>query len=189
MKVKFITHNNVLTIKGMSLQEKLWYVCKICIIILAIVVFLLLNHFKTNLILLCLAIPQLITFRRFLFIPDGFTDTVIIKKADEVLINGKSFEYDKLLFLSMKESEQYHIIRLEARRDAILFANEKILIHQRMDYDTSLSYCRFIRDFISPDLKINDVTIGNDEPDTGNMYGETGGGHRDSDIEIWHYID
>lgn len=189
MKVKFITHQNVLTIKGMSFREKLFYVFKICLLILGMAIFLWLNQLKANLIFLCLAIPQLIAFRRFLFIPEGFSDIVIIKKEDKLLVNKQSFEYDELLFLSMKEFEQYHIIRLEAERDSILFANEKILIHQRMDYDTCLGYCRFIRDFISPDLKINDMTMGHDEPNYESLRGNTGGGGRNSETEVWHFID
>ena len=184
----FILFNNSLTIKGIPYSRRLIYVACWLIPIIAIVIFMLQSSPKENLILCIILIPVLTTFRPLIKPPPLFFDIIMSKQQDHLLVNGKKFYYEDLLFLSFKEAEGYRIIRLEAKRRNILFAHEKILITQSNSLEESLSLARQLRDFISPDLKINHVTMGESAPSV--YYGYFGNrGGRNREVEMWHLID
>lgn len=90
-------------------------------------------------------------------IPANFWPVSIRKDEHSVFVNKRGFLLEDLLFLSFYETEGYTIIRLEARRNNILFPREVRLISDCSGYEEAVHLCRQIRDFIDPDLKINHV--------------------------------
>lgn len=90
-------------------------------------------------------------------IPANFWPVSIRKEENLIFVNKRQFLLEDLLFLSFYETEGYTIIRLEARRNNILFPREVRLISNCSGYEEAVHLCRQIRDFIDPDLKINHI--------------------------------
>lgn len=101
-------------------------------------------------------------------------------------MNRKKMPFDDMLFLSIREKDNYKIIRLEGKRKNILRANEKILKTDCKNFEEAYLLCRSIRDFINPELKINNIKIG-----SGSSANIAGGmsSSRSEDIEIWEFMD
>jgi hypothetical protein len=98
-------------------------------------------------------------------------------------INNKQIDTEKLLFLSIREKDDYKIIRLEMVRKNILIANEQILFTDVDSLEDGIRLCRIIKQFIHPDLRINQIKIGSGGA---SMYNP--GGNRNRDLEDWCFI-
>ncbi|MBK7763370.1 MAG: hypothetical protein IPI46_08340 [Bacteroidetes bacterium] len=140
------------------------------------------------LILLAILFSLIFTFKEFLKLPANFFDIVMVKSLEGVIINKTLFKYEDLIFLSFRENENYSVIRLEAKRKNILFANDLKLIAGLDSFDRALTLSRQLRNFISLDLKINHITMGFAAPRLWRGYFEMPA-TKASDIENWHFID
>ncbi len=183
----FIFQDHTLTIKGFSLSRKLFFISKV-FILLFIIGFCVYRQFVNPFIVLAFLFPIIFTFKGFLRIPVNFFDIVIVKSPDGLFINKKFFPFEDLIFLSIRESEEYGVIRLEAKRKNILFENQKTLVANIESFERAVSLSRQLRDFISLDLKINNITMGFSAPRLWRGYFEMGGG-KSADVENWNFIE
>lgn len=156
---KIVIYEDTLVILGYTPLQKLFYSLKIVGLIF-IMVILVFKNILHPLFIPALFIPAIFTFWNFLKLPANFFHIKMSKTSDGIQINKTFFPYKDLLFLSIREKDNYSMIRLEAKRRHILFANEKILLMGLDGFESALSHAYQLRDFIGRDLRINQITMG-----------------------------
>jgi hypothetical protein len=181
MTPQLIFLNNTLIIPCSSKEARIFYYIRVALYCLVVLIsfyyFLKLGWVGTLLgSILCFPIFGILSY--YFFTPVTLRKIVISKNDAILRLNSKQMPLDSLLFLSVREKENYLIIRLEATRKNIMFANEKMLYTGCSNLDESLAICRQIRDFIDPVLKINVV-----------MMPINRAGIHNKDQEIWHYVE
>lgn len=186
MKPKFITIENSFIIPAIPLSGKLIH---LTIYVLPVLIVFLVWYYKfiaTITLVVMLIFIGSILFHFFKF-PANFNPIILKKDIPYFYIGKKKINFEDLLFLSLREKDAYRVIRLEAKRENILISNEIKLFTNCKNFEEALYLCRQVRDFIDPNLKINHITIGNSEVNSG--YGNyTSGGGRNEDVEVWTYI-
>ncbi len=183
-----IIDNKTLVIQGFTTQEKIGVYVKRLLLLLALVPFYFFNFNMFSIIVLILVLGSAIYHFNTEFFPPEMKPKFIYKEKEHLVVGRKKMVMEELIFLSIRENESYKIIRIEGIRKNIMIANEAILCSECKDFETALERCRIIRNFISPNLKINNIKIGSGYSNS--FYNQFNPrSSRDSSIEIWEYVD
>jgi hypothetical protein len=184
MKPKLIFQNECLLIPNLASSEDHFFVIKLIgflsmmVIPVCLGMYLFVHHFVISISIFIISIPCAYFIYSYWFKREPIAQLTIRKVTNYIQLNQKKILFDDLLFLSIRESENYRIIRLEAKRKNIVFANEVIITSNCDSLDEAVSLCRQIRDFIDVNLKINMVEMAVNRA-----------GRKDAKNEIWHYVE
>ena len=132
-------------------------------------------------------LPFVMTFWHRLSPPANFWPLRICKSGEYLYVNKKAFRLDELIFLSFSDHENCTTIRLEARRNYIIFSKEARLISNCSNVEEAIQLCRKLRDFINPQLKINYIRLVKGKSNYMNI--GHGGGRGDTLHDHWEFID
>ncbi|MGC4057275.1 MAG: hypothetical protein QM743_04020 [Chitinophagaceae bacterium] len=167
-------------IPGLSNRARFRYVLYVTLLALGLLI-LVTELYEYPVVLLFVGV-LVISFRRLYMLPADFRPIVISLNEDMVQVNKKGFPAEEILFLSFRQIEDYRIVRLEARRKHILFAREAILKTNCSGVEEALAFCRSIRDFIDPELKINHMRLVSGKSE------DTGQGSKSIKFEHWEFV-
>lgn len=113
-----------------------------------------------------------------------FSAITIRKHPDGIWINKRLMPFDEMLFLSLRERDDYAVIRLEGKRETMLKANETVLKTNCRDFEHAYHFCSELRAFIHPELRINHIKIGYGR----GAYESDGEGSKNENVEVWEYL-
>jgi hypothetical protein len=102
--------------------------------------------------------------------------TTIMPSQDGLMVNDKFYEWEKVLFISMRERENYSMLRIELVRKSIMVPNEIIVLTNLEGYEHALAEARKLKQILGSQLRINDTRI---------HYKKKGGA---SSLDDWHEV-
>jgi hypothetical protein len=82
---------------------------------------------------------------------------VLTSHSTHLVVGSKKYLWDDILFLSIREDENYANIRLEAKRKHILIKNESVIIIGKSSLEDAIANCKQVSDFFDKKLKINQI--------------------------------
>jgi len=183
MTIHLIHNENVLVIPGLSVKSRIMYTIRWLIVLITFGLSCLLPILYNIVVVLVLILPVVSTFWYKFKFPANYWPLTIIRSGTTLQVGKRNFQFEDLLFLSFKEDEFYSVIRIEAKRKSILFSNEVQLMNNCSGFEEALSYCRQIRNFIDPNLKINYMRRGQGKSV------DMGQGSGSLEFEDWVYLD
>jgi hypothetical protein len=178
---KIVQSGNELLIAGLSSKSR-WFFLLYWILLGTALVFLTTTFDFSTILVFFIPAHFFINWSRLRF-PANFRPLTLRKDNEFVYVNNKALPLEELLFLSFHETEAYAIIRLEARRENILFPKEVKLMSDCSGFEEALQVCRDIRDFVDPDLKINHVMLVSGKSENTGRWGS-----RRIKFEHWEFI-
>jgi hypothetical protein len=182
MEANYIIVGNNLVIKKDNNFTIFFYLIPFMLPLVIIIFLYFFSIFNVGILLLILCCSYVFIFS-FGHIPPKLKDITIQQNTDFLIINQQKIEYNQLLFLSIREKDDYKIIRLEAVRKNILIPNEFVLFNEISSLEEGIILCKKIKKFIHQDLKINVIKIGNGGASIANP-----NGIRNKNLEAWYFI-
>lgn len=186
MSILLIQYEHKLVLPAISSSDRSKFILRWILVLMAFMLPFLFR-WRVLFILWLLVLPAIKTWWNYFKLPSNFHKRILYKSDNKVYVGKRQFYLDDLLFLSFREDENYRIIRLEVKRNALMIPNESVLITNCSGLDEALRLCRIVKNFIHPSLLINHIKIGYGKAKVENLY--ESGSREGLRFDVWEYIE